>query len=72
MKRNIRNEIKSVIVREGMTMERIVNRLAENYGWSKSVPNFSGKLTRGTLRYVEALELADSLGYDVVWVKRKK
>lgn len=72
MKRTIRNEIKSVIVREGMTMERIVNRLAENYGWSKSVPNFSGKLTRGTLRYVEALELADSLGYDVVWVKRKK
>ncbi len=36
----------------------------------ESVPNFSGKLQRGSLRYTEAVQLADALGYDLVWVKR--
>ena len=95
---NIRNEIKSYIVREGLTMSEVVDRLAEEYGWnescfysrahfasvpdwmlvladksprsSRSVPNFSGKLQRGSLRYREAKELADVLGYDIVWQKR--
>lgn len=67
----IRNEIKAYIVREGMTMNEVVERLAEEYGWSSSVPNLSGKLRRGSLRYSEAVELADVLGYDLVWQKRK-
>lgn len=56
---NIRNEIKSYIIREGMTMNEVVERLSEDYGWSSSVPNLSGKLRRGSLRYGEAVELAD-------------
>lgn len=71
MRLDIRNEIKAIIVREGKQMADVVNKLAEEYGWSRSVPNFSGKLSRGSLRYYEALELADSLGYDIVWQKRK-
>ena len=71
MNMNIRNEIKSIIVREGLTMDEVVNHLAERCGWSRSVPNFTGKLTRGSLRYTEALELADALGYDIEWRKRK-
>lgn len=67
----IRNEIKACIVREGMTMSEVVERLADEYGWSRSVPNLSGKLRRGSLRYSEAKELADVLGYDFVWQKRK-
>ena len=67
---NIRNEIKSYIVREGLTMSEVVDRLVEEHGWSASVPNFSGKLQRGSLRYSEAKELADVLGYELVWQKR--
>ena len=44
----IKNEIKSYITREGMTMSEVVEKLAEQYGWSASVPNLSGKLQRGT------------------------
>ena len=69
---NIRNEIKSYIVREGLTMSEVVEKLVEEHGWSASVPNFSGKLQRGSLRYSEARELADVLGYDLVWQKRRK
>ena len=68
----IKNEIKSYITREGMTMSEVVEKLAEQYGWSASVPNLSGKLRRGTLRYLEAVELADALGYDIVWQRRKE
>lgn len=102
----IRNEIKSYIVREGVTMTEIVEKLADDRrgplkvdrlcgerrsdgtselsasagseGYevrddeSESVPNFSGKLQRGSLRYTEAVQLADALGYDLVWVKRGK
>ena len=69
---DIRNEIKSYIVREGMTMRELVEILADEYDWSDSVPIFSGKLRRGSLRYSEALELADVMGYDIVWMKRKR
>ena len=69
---NTRNEIKALIVREGMTMSEVVEKMAEQYGWSASVPNLSGKLRRGSLRSHEAVELADALGYDVVWQKRKE
>lgn len=68
---DIRNEIKAYIVREGVTMSEVVDRLAYVYDWSSSVPNLSGKLRRGSLRYQEAIELADVLGYDIVWQKRK-
>ena len=65
-----RNEIKSYIVRASMTMSELVEILADDYGWSASVPNLSGKLQRGSLRYGEAVELAEALGYEIVWQKR--
>ncbi|MCC8079982.1 MAG: LLM class flavin-dependent oxidoreductase [Oscillospiraceae bacterium] len=69
---NYRNEIKSYIVRAGMTMTELVEKLADEYDWSASVPNLSGKLKRGSLRYGEAVELTDALGYDIVWQKRRQ
>ena len=71
MKSNLRNEIKSYIVRSSYTMQEVVDRLSEDYGWSDSVSNLSNKLQRESLRYVEAVQLADTLGYDLVWQKRR-
>ena len=67
-----RNEIKSYIVQKGITTSELVDKLADEYGWSSSVPNLSGKLRRGSLRYTEAVELADVLDYDLVWQKRRE
>ena len=66
-----RNEIKSYIVRTGMTMTEVVDYLSDEYGWSDSVSSFSTKLQRESIRYKEVVELADVLGYDIVWKKRK-
>ena len=68
---SIRNEIKAQIVRTGFTMQELVDRLAEEYDWSDSVSNLSPKLQRESIRYKEVVELADVLGYDIVWQKRR-
>ena len=70
MNSNLRNEIKSYIVRQGMTMQEVVDLLADEYGWSDSVSNLSNKLPRESLRYTEAVQLADVLGFEIVWRKR--
>ena len=59
MKSNLRNEIKSYIVRSGYTMQEVVDRLSEDYSWSDSVSNLSAKLQRESIRYKEVVELAD-------------
>lgn len=70
MKSNLRSEIKSYIVRQCMTMQEVVDMLSDEYGWSDSVSNLSNKLQRESLRYAEAVQLADVLGFEIVWRKR--
>ena len=41
------------------------------YGWSDSDSNFSNKLDKQTLRYKEVLQLAEMLGYELVWQRRR-
>ncbi|MCI6937696.1 MAG: LLM class flavin-dependent oxidoreductase [Clostridiales bacterium] len=69
---NVKNEIKSIIVRSGMTMQEVVDLLPEEYGWSDSVSNLSAKLQRESIRYKEVLELANVLGYEIVWQKKRE
>ena len=68
---NVRNELKAQIVRAGMTMQQVVDLLSDEYGWSDSVSNLSAKLQRESIRYKEVLELADGLGYESVWQKKR-
>lgn len=67
----VRNEIKAQIIRAGYTMQELVDRLHEEYGWSDNVSNLSAKLQRESIRYKEVVELADVLGYDLIWQKRR-
>ena len=68
---SVRNEIKAQIVRAGFTMQEVVDLLHDEYDWSDSVSNLSAKLQRESIRYKEVVELADVLGYDLVWQKRR-
>ena len=51
----VRNEIKAQIVRAGYTMQEVVDRLHEEYGWSDSVSNLSAKHQRESIRYKEVV-----------------
>ena len=69
---NTRNEIKAHIVRAGFTMQEVLERLHDDSGWSDSISTLSAKLQRESIRYREVIELADVLGYDIVWQKRRE
>ena len=74
MKKNINKvkcDIQSHIVAAGYTQKEAVDACSAEYGWSDSDSNFSNKLDKETIRYKEVLELADVLGYDIVWQKRR-
>ena len=51
----VRNEIKAQIVRAGYTMQEVVDRLHEEYGWSDSVSTCRPKLQRESIRYKELI-----------------
>ena len=68
--KTFQNEIKSYIVRSGLTMTETLHRLSERCGWSPNLSNFSVRLKNGTLRYSEMMELAEVLGYEIVWRKK--
>ena len=68
---NTRNEIKAILAREGVTMSALVRQLSERCGWSNSVSNLSAKLQRESIRYREIIELADVLGFEITWQKRR-
>ena len=69
---NIKNQIKAQILLAGFTMAEAVDALSTDYGWSDSLSNFSAKLSRESLRYKEALELAEVLGYEIEWKKKEE
>ena len=68
---SVRNEVKAQIIRAGYSMQEAFDLLHDEYGWSDSVSNLFAKVQRESIRYKEVKELADVLGYDIVWVKRR-
>lgn len=68
---SIKDEIKSIIIKTGRTMSDVVNILNEKHGRKGTVQNFSNKLTRETLRYREAQEIAEAIGYELKWVHKE-
>lgn len=66
----VRNQIKSILAQEGKTMGEVLTELSRTYGQSESLSNLSAKLSRDSIRYREVLQIADVLGYELVWRKR--
>ena len=67
----VRCEIKSYIIAAGYTQKEAVEACSTEFGWSDSDSNFSNKLEKGTFRYLQAKQLAEVLGYEIVWQRRR-
>jgi len=67
----IRNEIKGYIASSGWSLTNIVNELNSHRSEEEqtTTQNISNKLTRGTIKYSEVLEIAEIIGYRITWVK---
>lgn len=63
--------IKSLIAQEATTMTKIAERLGIEKKRNLTMNNLSRKLRAETVKYVEIADIADLLGYDIIFVKRK-
>ena len=68
---SIRNEIKSYIAASGWSLVDIVAKMNDSCPADEQTTpqNISNKLTRGTIKYSEVKEIAEIIGFKVVWVK---
>ena len=74
MRKNVNRvkcDIQSRIIGAGYSQKEVVEACSEEFGWSDSDSNFSNKLDKQTLRYKEVLQLAEVLGYEIVWQRRR-
>ena len=65
----IKEDIKAFIIRSGYTMTQVVEELNKRNGTNYSLANLSKKINNETIRYNEALEIANICGYKVKWIK---
>lgn len=68
----VKNEIKGYLASSGWSLTDVVNKMNEGLpeGKKTTVQNISNKLTRGTIKYAEAKEISEIIGYEIEWIKK--
>jgi lambda repressor-like predicted transcriptional regulator len=67
----IREDIRSMIIKTGWTLKQVNNELNKRHNTNYTAQNLSNKLSRGSIRYKEVLEIADIIGIEIVWIIKK-
>jgi len=63
----IRYEIRSYMVKKGQTYKSVAELLSNKFGENVTAQSLNNKLARGSLRYIDAKQIADVLGYKINW-----
>lgn len=74
---SIKETVKIELAKSDTTLTEIVKRLNKKHENDinfkpDTLQNLSKKINKGTLRYEEAEEIAEVLGYKIEWVKKEK
>ncbi|MBD5401808.1 LLM class flavin-dependent oxidoreductase [bacterium] len=67
----IREDIKILVTKEAKTMTEIAAKIYKEKDKRQAVNSLSQKLRLKTIRFEEVRQIADILGYDIEFVKRK-
>lgn len=67
----VREDIKSIIVKENWTIAEIAKEMTKETGKNYSGSNLSQKLSRKTLKYEEAKLIGQILNYDLKFFKNE-
>ncbi len=67
----VKKDIKMLLVENDVSITYIAQEMTKLTGKNISRSNISQKLTRGTLKYEEALLIGQILGYDLKFVRIK-
>lgn len=70
---DIKQQIKEHLNKRNASLTSVVNMINsfKSKNEQTTVQNINNKLTRGTIKYSEVLEIAQVLGYDIVWQEQK-
>lgn len=70
---DIKNLIKGYLKKENITLTEVVSLINDRRSEDNrtTLQNISNKLSRGTIKFSEVLEIADVLGYDLEFKKRE-
>lgn len=63
----IRNEIKGYIHMKGMTYEKVARLLTQKFGKNVTAQSLNNKIARGSIRYIDILQICEVLGYKIKW-----
>ena len=66
LKIDIRVQVRALIERRRLNLPNLMEILNKNNKKQRTVQSLQGKLSKGTLRYSELLEITDALGYEVI------
>ncbi len=72
--KQLKNEVKGYIANSGWTLTDVVKKMNEKLPQDKqtTVQNISNKLSRGSIKYIELKEIAEIIGYKLVWTKKEE
>lgn len=68
---SLKDEIKSIIIGSGWTMTKVVKEFNKRTNSTLTLPNFSNKLRKETIRYSDILIIADIVGYKISWTAKR-
>ena len=66
---DVHNIVKAMLAHQGWTLTQVVKEMNKRHPEKKAttVQNISNKLTRGTIKFSEVLEIARIIGLDNFW-----
>lgn len=69
---SFKDDLKAAIIKSGWTMTEVVQEINNRNHTNYTVQNFSAKLSRGTLKYLEVVQVLHIIGYKIQWVPMYK
>ena len=67
---SVRQDIKTLLVQSDTKLKDVAREFSKQTGKNVSADNLSQKLRKGTLRYDDAVIIANILDYDIKFIKR--
>ena len=64
----LKRQLRSMMVAQGYTIEKVANELRNRYKTKESKNNLSNKLTRGSLRFIDVQRICKILGYKITFI----
>jgi len=68
-KMDIRNELKSLIAKNGTTLKKICEKLTQKTGKHYIGNNITNKLRRKTIKFEEVMEILEAMDYHIEFVR---